>query len=90
MKKNHPNYPGQGDKMKKYSNSQLFNMLLELDVEEIEKVRKEFEAGHPDCPTLSLICRMALNTKQDRDGENRADLAALIQKVKAGKKGSPE
>lgn len=54
MKKNPPNYPRQEDKMEKYSNSQLFNMLLELDADEIEKVRKEFEAEHPDCPTLSL------------------------------------
>ena len=38
----------------------------------------------------SIICRMALNTKLDRDGENRADLVVLIQKAKSEKKGSPE
>lgn len=90
MKKNPPNYPRQGDRMEKYSNSQLFNMLLELDADEIEKVGKEFEAEHPDCPALSFICRMALNTKLDKDGENRDDLVALIQKAKSEKKGSLE
>ena len=88
MKKNPPNYPGQGDKMEKYSNSQLFNMLLELDVEEIKKVYEEFKAEHPDCPTLSLICRLALRTKQGNDDKNRNDLVALIQKVR--KKGCSE
>ena len=85
MKKNPPNYPGQGDKMKKYSNSQLFNMLLELDVEELAKVNEEFKAEHPDCPTLSFICRLAISTKND--DKNRNDFVALIQKVRTEKKG---
>ena len=71
--------------MEKYSNAQLFNMLLELDAEEIEKVRKEFEAEHPDCPTISFICRIALGTKLNKDDANRNDLVVLIQKTKAEK-----
>ena len=68
-----------------YSNAQLLDMLLELDTEEIVKVDEEFKAEHPDCPTLSLICRLAIGTKND--DKNRNDFVALIQKVRTEKKG---
>ncbi|WP_251353712.1 hypothetical protein [Hominisplanchenecus murintestinalis] len=73
-----------------YSNAQLLDMLLELDTEEIVKVDEEFKAEHPDCPTLSFICHMALGMKLKKDDTNRGDLVALIQKAKAEKKGSLE
>jgi len=52
-----------GNETMQYSNAQLLDMLLELDAEEIVKVDEEFKAGHPDCPTLSFICHMALGMK---------------------------
>ena len=73
-----------------YSNAQLLDMLLELDAEEIVKVDEEFKAEHPDCPTLSFICHMALGMKLKKDDANRGALVTLIQKAKAEKKGSPE
>lgn len=73
-----------------YSNAQLLDMLLELDAEEIVKVDEQFEAEHPDCPTLAFICHMALGIKLKKDDANRNDLVALIQKAKSEKKGSPE
>lgn len=79
-----------GNETMKYSNVQLLDMLLELDAEEIVKVDEEFKAEHPDCPTLSFICRMALGMKLKEDDTNRGDLVALIQKAKAEKKGSLE
>lgn len=73
-----------------YGNAQILDMLLELDAEEIVKVDEEFKAEHPDCPTLSFVCHMALGMKLKKDDASRGDLVALIQKAKAEKKGSSE
>ena len=53
-------------------------------MESLIKVNEEFKAEHPDCPTLSLICRLAIGTKND--DKNRNDFVALIQKVRTEKK----
>lgn len=63
-----------------YSYADLYQMLMELDKEEIEKVREELKTMLPDRFDLRLVCGSALRDK--RDMEARAAFAALIQKAK--------
>lgn len=70
-----------------YSYADLYQMLMELDKAEIEKVREELKAMLPDRTDLWLVCGSALRDK--RDAKDRAAFADLIQKAKSKQKGSP-
>lgn len=73
-----------------YSDRQLLNMLLELEIEEIKAICATYQKKHENEFKLGLskLCYQAISIKQDEG--DRAYMADLIQKAKAEKKGSLE
>lgn len=63
-----------------YTPKQLDDMLMELDISQIEKVRDEYRREHPQEKTFSLMCQNVINKK--RTYQHREEFAELIQRVK--------
>lgn len=63
-----------------YDNNQLENMLMELKIEQIEKIRDEYQEKHLQGRSFSVLCQCVIGRK--RDLQNRKDFAELIEKVK--------
>ena len=63
---------------------------IRIDRDKTVEEKKKQYLGKVGNPYLVKVGRMALGMKLKKDDANRGDLVALIQKVKAEKKGSPE
>lgn len=64
-----------------YDNSDLLDMLMELNIEQIETVRKRYEELYQGKGgAYSLMCTYAISLKQAE--QRKKDLVSLIERVK--------
>ncbi len=61
-------------------NKELLDILLELDIEQIEEVKKRLRERYSDDKQLIVKCQMAIEMK--RDQKKREDIIAIINEVK--------
>lgn len=63
------------------NNCSLFEMLEELEIEQIEKIREEYMKEHPNRLTYYYICQNVINSKKEQ--QEREDFIRIIEEVKS-------